>query len=268
VLYTSLGFSLFQLPDAGLQEACFRAYNDWLVEFCRYNPKRLYGLALISLYDVQNGVKELQRTAKLGLRGAMIWGSPPEDHDYGDRRYDPFWAAAQELDKPISLHILTGRAKESRIVTGEGRITRYIAFPHEIQRSLATLISTGVLERYPQLKIVSSENDIGWIPHFLYRMDHAWSKFHAMEATKLSLRPSDYFKRQVWGTFQDDPVGVATRHFFGSDRIMWASDYPHTDSTWPHSRKVIAENFAGVPENEIAQMVARNAIILYRMELN
>lgn len=268
VLYTSLGFSLFQLPDAGLQEACFRAYNDWLAEFCSHHPKRLYGLALISLYDVENGIKELQRTAKLGLRGAMIWGSPPEDHDYGDRRYDPFWAAAQDLEMPISLHILTGLGKESRIIVGQGRITRYIAFPHEIQRSLATLISSGVLERYPNLKIVSSENDIGWIPHFLYRLDHAWTKFHAMEGTKLSLRPSDYFKRQVHATFQDDPVGIATRHFFGPDRIMWASDYPHADSTWPHSRKVIAENFAGVPEAEIKQMVAQNAIKLYRMNLN
>ncbi len=267
VLYTSLGFSLFQLPDAGLQAACFRVYNDWLAEFCRYDPKRLYGLALISLYDIENGVKELQRAAKLGLRGCMIWGSPPEDHDYGDRRYDPFWAAAQDLDMPISLHILTGRAKESRIISGAGRITRYIAFPHEIQRSFATLISTGVLERYPHLAFVSAENDIGWIPHFLYRLDHAWERFHAMETTKLSLRPSDYFKRQVYATFQDDPVGVFSRRFFATERIMWASDYPHTDSTWPHSRKVIAENFAGVPEAEVKQMVAQNVIQLYRMAL-
>ena len=120
----------------------------------------------------------------------------------------------------------------------------------------------GVLERDPNLKIVSSENDIGWIPHFLYRLDHAWMKFHAIEGTKLSMRPSDYFKRQVWGTFQDDPVGVATRHFVGPDRIMWASDYPHTDSTWPHSRKVIAENFADVPEHQITRMVAQNVMEL------
>src|SRR5712664_2608932 len=100
VLYTTLGMPLFRLKDPDLQRACFRVYNDWLAELCSYNPKRLTGLALISLADISDGVKELQRCAKVGLRGAMIWGSPPEDKPYGNKIYDPLWQAASELQMP------------------------------------------------------------------------------------------------------------------------------------------------------------------------
>src|SRR5215831_6899323 len=110
VLYTTLGMSLFSLPDVELLQACFRAYNDWAAEFCSYNPRRLAAVALISLEDVDEGVRELNRCAKLGLRGgAMICGAPTSDRPYHSRIYDPFWAAAQELKMPISLHLVTGR---------------------------------------------------------------------------------------------------------------------------------------------------------------
>src|SRR6266481_9213004 len=112
VLYTTLGMPLFGLRDADLQRACFHAYNDWLAEFCSYNPKRLIGTALISLEDIPAGVKELDRCAKKGLRGAMIWGSPPEDKPYSDRVYDPLWQAASDHDFPLPLHVLTAKSKE------------------------------------------------------------------------------------------------------------------------------------------------------------
>ncbi len=174
-----MNVQLFGIQDKALQEACFRAYNDWLAEFVSYDPSRFVGLGLICLMDVPDGVKELQRCAKKGLKGAMIWASPPEDHDHGDPIYDPFWAAAQDLNMPLSLHILTGRAQESRGDPRSTRIARYMSLPHEVQRAISTMISCGVLERFPGLKIVSSENDIGWVPHFLARLDHAFKKFRS-----------------------------------------------------------------------------------------
>ncbi|MEE9149185.1 MAG: amidohydrolase family protein [Candidatus Tectomicrobia bacterium] len=203
-----MNVQLFGIQDKALQEACFRAYNDWLAEFVSYDPSRFVGLGLICLMDVPDGVKELQRCAKKGLKGAMIWASPPEDHDHGDPIYDPFWAAAQDLNMPLSLHILTGRAQESRGDPRSTRIARYMSLPHEVQRAISTMISCGVLERFPGLKIVSSENDIGWVPHFLARLDHAFKKFRYLDGSELKMLPSEYFQRQIWATFQDDRVGV------------------------------------------------------------
>lgn len=277
VLYTTLGMRLFSLDDAGLQRACFGAYNDWLAEFCSYNPKRLVGNALVSLEDIGEGIKELERCARIGLRGAMIWGSAPEDRPYSSRIYDPFWQAASELEMPLSLHVITGRGRESKLevdpktgnvvsLAGPTRLEMYANVIHEIQRSLTSLIVSGVLERFPRLKLVSAENDVGWLPHYMYRLDHAWEKYSALTSEPLPLKPSDYMRRQLWATFQDDPVGPGTYKFFGTSNYMWASDFPHTDSTWPNSRKVIEKDFAGVPEDVTRKIVFENAAKLYRLQ--
>ena len=119
VIYTTLGFRLFWLDDAALQRECFRVYNDWLVEYCSHAPKRLAGLASISLYDIGDAIKDLRHYAKAGLKGAMIWCSPPADRPYSSPMYDPFWAEAQDLNMPISLHSITGVGPESRFVMND-----------------------------------------------------------------------------------------------------------------------------------------------------
>ncbi len=278
VLYTTLGMPLFRLKDPDLQRACFKVYNDWLAELCGYNPKRLTGLALISLGDISDGVKELERSAKAGLRGAMIWGSPPDDRPYGNKMYDPFWQAASELRMPLHLHTGTGNGPESRRdvdpVTGLIKSTNtgsvmesYGNMVQEVQRSLNSLIFGGVLERFPRLRLVSAESDVGWIPHFMYRLDHAYEKFSKLVPDPIPLRPSEYIRRQVWATFQDDPVGPAAYKLFGADNYMWASDFPHADSTWPHSRDVIARDFDGVPEDVTRKIVFENCVKLYHMDI-
>jgi len=267
VLYTTLGMPLFQMDDADLQRACFRIYNDWVAEFCSHNPKRLHGVALISLEDIQEGITELERCAKLGLKGAMIWGSPPADKPYSSRVYDSFWQAASELHMPLSLHVITGKSKESKI-NFDDIASMYMSLIHEVQRSLTNIIFGGVLERFPKLTLVSAENDTGWIPHYMYRLDHAYEKFSAMMAEPLPMKPSEYVRRQMWATFQDDPVGPRTYEMFGEDRYMWASDFPHTDSTWPESRKVIERDFARVPPDVTRKIVYENAAKLYHIDLN
>jgi predicted TIM-barrel fold metal-dependent hydrolase len=143
----------------------------------------------------------------------------------------------------------------------------YTTVVHEIQESLATLVFGGVLERFPELRIVSAENDVGWLPHIMYRMDHAFEKYGTMIPERLSLRPSDYVRRQLWATFQDDAVGAATYALFGEDNYMWASDFPHTDSTFPESRAWIEKNFQGVPAGVRHKMVCANVTRLYEMKL-
>ena len=270
ILYTTLGFRLFRLTDAPFQQALFRAYNTWISEYCSYDSKHMIGLGMISLLDVSEGVKELHRCAKLGLRGALIMASPPDDVSYADPVFEPFWAAAAELDLPISLHILTGHGEESRNVGKfkKNHYLRAISIIHEVQRSFAEIMFSGALERHPNLRIVSAENDIGWVPHFLYRADHFYDKAAYSHPTELKIPPSEYAKRQLFVTYMDDPIGLRLADYYGEDNYAWASDYPHAQSTFPNSHQIVDENFDGVSE-EIKKKVTRdNVIKLYDMELS
>ncbi|MBI3329859.1 MAG: amidohydrolase family protein, partial [Nitrospinae bacterium] len=223
VIYTTLGFRLFGLLDEPFQRELFRVYNDWLAELCSYDSKHLLGLALIPLLDVEAGVKELRRCARMGLRGALIMCSPPEGQSYADRTFDPFWAEAQALNMPLSLHLGTGHGRESRY--DADLFLRAMTIPHEVQRTFATLLFGGVLERFPDLKFVSAENDIGWVPHFLARADLTFHKLGSLKLSasggaRLKMLPSEYFRRQVYATFIDDAVGVRNSNLFGADNYM------------------------------------------------
>jgi predicted TIM-barrel fold metal-dependent hydrolase len=209
------------------------------------------------------------------MRGAMIWGAPPEERPYSDPSYDPFWRAASETRLPVSLHIIASRGRRT-VGVGDKTLGAATVNPglwystvlHEIQESLATLVFGGVLARFPKLRIVSAENDVGWLPHFIYRMDHAYEKWGNLWTDDNPLRPSEYMRRQVWATFQDDPIGPRTHDIFGAENYMWASDFPHSDSTFPESRAFIEKNFAGVPEPVRQHIVYDNAVSLYEMDLD
>jgi len=285
VLYTTLGMPLFALDDVELQQACFSVFNNWLGEYASHAPKRLYPIALISLEDIAAGVKELERAAKMGLRGAMIWGAPPEDRPYSKALYDPFWAAAQDLQMPISLHVITQKKQREIKFRFDGpregasdanpkeesaaNPVPFVDPIFEIQQSLRSLVYGGALERFPNLRIVSAENDAGWVAHYLHRLDHIHEKVHGKQpGGKLKMMPSEYLRRQLWATFQDDPVAPLTCSYFGEDQFMWASDFPHTDSTWPHSQEVIARDFAHVSDTIRRKILSDNAVKLYRMDLN
>ena len=289
VIYTTLGMPLFGLDDDELRRACFAVYNDWVGQFRSYSPKRLHPVALVSLDDIPLAVAELERSAKIGLKGAMIWGVPPHDKPYYSELYDPFWAAAQEMKMPLSLHVITQRDQKgpsrektaerteenqqeenNQVLSGGIRMLIGTMQPvYQAQRTLSSFIFGKVFERFPELRVVSAENDTGWIAHFMYRSDHMYAKFGTMrENTKLKMQPSEYVRRNIWATFQDDAIGPMTYKFFGEDNYMWASDFPHTDSTWPNSLKVIKQDFEGVPEPVTRKIVCENAAKLYNIELN
>jgi len=265
VLYTTFGFALFRIEDPKLQEACFRAYNDWMGEFVSYAPDKFAGLALIPLYDPDAGAAELARCKKLGLKGALIWAAPPEDRPYHLPIYDRLWATAQELDMPLSLHLGTARrdtmAERDRAVL----YTRLVARTLDVQNTILTIIFGGVLERFPRLKLVSAENDIGWVPFLMERADkyhRRWSKGYTID---LSLKPSEYFARNIYATFIDDPEGLRTyRHIpAGVNNFMWSTDYPHQAATWPHSKEFLDRDFKDVPEADRRKIIRENAAKLY-----
>lgn len=266
VVYTTLGAHIYRMRDVELQRACFAAFNDWLAEYCGHAPTRLHGIAMVPLWDVSAGVKELERSAKLGLKGGEIWAWPPENQRYHSEIYHPLWAAAQDLQMPISLHIVSGMGEESRVDFSDAPM-RYMNMIHEIQRSLSDIVLGGVLERFPGLQIVAAECDTGWLPHFMQRMDRANKKFGAMIGDRLELKPSEYMHRQVWTTFLDDAIGARSAPTYGEDNFMWGSDFPHSDSTFPNSLKVIEKNFSGVPERIMRKVICENAARLYRIDL-
>jgi uncharacterized protein len=170
---------------------------------------------------------------------------------------------------PLSLHVSTQRDQGTGLrLTTENVVMGAMSAVNEVQRTLSSLIVGGVLERFPRLTIVSAENDAGWIPHFMYRLDHMYLKFGTMDdRPAIPMLPSEYVRRQIWAAFLDDPVGPYCWKLFGEDNLMWGSDFPHSDSTWPHSRDVIAKNFAGVPDPVRNKITCGNAARLYGIEV-
>jgi uncharacterized protein len=268
VLYPSVGMTLAQSSDREYQLTCVRAYNDWLVEYCAGGQGRLVGLAMIPTVDVEAAMAEIERAHLAGLRGAMIPGRPPEGH-YAEARFDPMWAAFAERDMPVSFHILTGGMDGDPTLGSGIALMTVMSIVHQIQQTLSLLIFGGVFDRHPRLKVVSAEHDGGWVAHYAYRLDQMTERHQSwLSRGKTNVRaPSEYLRENCWFTFQKDPVAVETRHRVGLTQLMWASDYPHSDSTWPHSRKVIERDFEGLPDADLAAMVHDNAAALYGIDI-
>jgi predicted TIM-barrel fold metal-dependent hydrolase len=273
VLYTTLGFRMFWIRDAGFQRACFQVYNDWLAEFCSYSPKRLKGLGLISLYDPKQGAEDLEECAKKGLAGGLIWASPPDELPFYSEVYNSFWTTAQELRMPLSLHEFAGFERIYWESTPEKRTVANAVASHEVETTFATFILSGILERFPRLRIISAELNCGWLAYFLHRMDRAFDSRGARLQgspfpTKLTMRPSEYFRRQLYATFIDDPYGLAHRHEIGVDNLLWSSDFPHSATFWPHSREKIAKDFHGIGEEDKRKILCENVAKLYGFEVD
>jgi predicted TIM-barrel fold metal-dependent hydrolase len=202
----------------------------------------------------------------MGLRGVTIpsipafSNSPPEDMPYTDLMYEPLWAGLAEMKLPVHFHLGTKpvtRGLERELMVSVSTNKASMGEP------IACFIFSGALQRHPDLKIVSVESGIGWMAFFIQWMDHTFHKHRYHTKSALTEPPSFYFHRQVFGTFIDDKVGVRNRDVIGVENILWSSDYPHINSSWPESRKSIEEHFRGVPTDEKRKMVAENAANLY-----
>ena len=269
VLYPTFGLKLFGMDDAKAQEAAFRVFNDWLMAYCKPNLDRLWGVACISAYETGQAVKELERCANAGLKGAMIWQVPHPDLPFKSEHYDPIWDAAQSLGLPLSLHILTGH-NYTKTPSATRGVEHYRATSNikilEAANALFDFIWYGVLDRYPDLKVVTVENEIGWIPFYLQQWDYYHRKQRAA-APPISKLPSSYFNRQVYASFFNDSIGGHILSAWGQDNCMWSSDYPHSNSTWPHSREVIQRDLGHLAPEVREKLVRENVVGLYGMSV-
>jgi uncharacterized protein len=271
VLYPTLGLRLFGLDDARLQEACFTVFNDWLIDYCSVAPDRLLGVACIPIYDVDKAIAELERGKNAGLAGALIWQAPHPDLPFHSDHYNPFWAAAQDLEMPISLHILTGHNYSKNGPNGRGGVESYRGSVNlklaDAMDALFELTFYGVLDRYPRLKFVIVENEIGWLPFALQQWDYYYRRFVGVNPPPINKVPSEYFYRQVYATFFNDAVGGHNFSWWGIDNCMWSNDYPHPNSTWPDSLKVIDRDLGHLAPTDRAKLVRENVVNLYNMRL-
>ena len=271
VLYPSQGLFYFKVEDSDLMSAIFRTYNDWLAEFCATNPPRLKGVAMINLDDVAQGVQELERTARLGLAGAMITEYPAEERRYDGAEYEPFWAAAQDLKMPLSLHTATSRKGPNRaagptsVRTASGRANK-VFLP---ATSMCDMIFSGVFDRYPGLNVAIVEFELSWAPYLLGTMDYTYieRQKEASYRFKGDVLPSDFFHQNIYLSFQEDQIGIRLRDVIGVDRMMWGSDYPHAESTFPKSQEILERILEGVPQDEKAKIVGGNAARLYGFDI-
>ncbi|MSQ24740.1 MAG: amidohydrolase [Dehalococcoidia bacterium] len=263
VVYPTISLRVYGFNDTPLQRACFDAYNAWASDFCKGAPQQLRAIGLVNMDDIEEGVAQVQRVAKLGLAGAMISIKPSQGNEYSQKQYDPFWAAAQDTGLPVSLHIGTDRAASAATFGSVGELV-LVAAP--VQVAIADIAFGGVFQRFPKLQVISAENDVGWVAHYLEHLDYIFYKRRGINKWELKgEKPaSAWVREQAYFTFTDDHCWVPGRSVTGVDRFMWASDYPHNMSSWPNSQPLIKGIFDGVPEAERHAVISGNAAKLYR----
>lgn len=265
VLYPGF-FSMFNMRNVDLLAALQRNYNDWLHDHCTASEGRLHGLAALPVQQPTAAVTELDRVLDLGYRGVIIPSNAPKGHRYCDPDFDPLWARAQEAGVPVSFHVgcFSHIPTWLRETSGRDPIAVYSGTASLIHDTLIELMCRGVCQRFPDLEFVVAEFNAGWIAHWLERVDQGWQREYGKKPGGLAVEPvEEIWKRQFYATIEDDQPALRTRDMIGEDRLMWGSDYPHTDSTWPCSSDVLDEMFSEYPASTRAAITRDNVARLY-----
>jgi predicted TIM-barrel fold metal-dependent hydrolase len=258
-----------QISDGPLHEQVARVYNEWAAEFQRQSPQRLVLLADIPPYDPKTAKTELQRCAKLGHKGAIVSSTVGRGRPLFDPEWEGFWDAAQEIGMPIHVH-LAGGLHSLAMKLGSWQMPAAVAVvPMQLDETLAGLIFSGVLEKRPRVKFVMGEAGLGWIPYVIERLDHELHKYGSkIKDHRIGMLPSEIFARQCFTTYEDEKLGVELIPRIGVGNVMWASDYPHGDSTWPHSRKALADSPLAQHGPEVLRKVTcENAARVYGFQV-
>jgi predicted TIM-barrel fold metal-dependent hydrolase len=258
-------------PD--LQWAGARAHNRWIAEFCQMAPERRAGVAIAPIcWDVETSLRELRWARENGLRGVLIpsmWGRL---EPYHHPKYEPIWSACEDLDLVVHLH--SGAAPMADYGDGPGMVGTYIT---EVcwwsARPIWFWIWGGVFERHPRLRVAVTESTTIWVPETLRLLDFRYEEtpYSAKLGDyrgHLSMKPSEYFRRHVFlGASCMPRREVELRHEIGLENIMWGSDYPHPEGSWPETTAQMRESFRGVPEAELVAMLGGNAARVYGFDL-
>lgn len=266
VLFPTLSMHFYPIEETEFQWALFRAFNTWLADFVSTHPERYKGIGMLNHEDVTGAEEELQRCRSLGLSGVMIPLYAGDAVRYSDRRLDPLWARAVDLDMPINLHVATSRSRQKakQSWTGGASLTALTLRPYDIQATLLDMIFHGVFDRFPALKVVSVENEAGWASSMVESADYIWKRSRKLKKDETCLRPpSHYFPENIRITFMRDQTAIATRDLIGVESLMWSNDYPHHDSIWPHSQEIIGQQLRDVAPDAQRKILCENVRKLY-----
>jgi predicted TIM-barrel fold metal-dependent hydrolase len=258
----------FSDPDPAFQLAGVQAYNNWIAEeFVKVAPERLIGLTCIPALDVDAAIREMERGAKLGMRGVWLNTMPsvgpairPED--------DRFWEAAQALGMPVHFHVRVMRKvnkPKPKGVRGDDLTGLATVGAADMIIDMAEIITSGVHDRFPDLTWVAVETGSGWIPYLLEQLDDRWWRNRSWLPVKLRHPPSTYYQRNWRSAFMIDRYAVHNRHVIGVENLMWSTDYPHHGCDWPETRRVVDDVFRDVSAEERRRMCALNAAELYKL---
>jgi predicted TIM-barrel fold metal-dependent hydrolase len=267
--------------------ASFEAYNRWLWDFCAADRRRLKPVAYVPTRDVEETLRMLRDLAKLGFRsvnlpafpqaadgistsarvqainsgqGAALTGDPSGGRSYADAEWQPMWALFAELDMTVTMH-LGGRVPrfgEKKYFLADMPMSKVAMI-----EPVAILIFNGVFQQFPNLRLVTVESGVGWMAWVAEYMDRTWEKQRYWTESTLTEKPSFFMDRNVYGSFINDRVGILNRGLPGGHNIMWSSDYPHSETTFPNSHAVIERDFVGVPEDDIREIICERARRIY-----
>ena len=265
------GQTFLEAKDRELAEACVYAYNDWMVdEWCGDSGGRLIPLPIIPLWDAGLAAAEVRRNADRGAHAVCFSEIPavlglPSIHT-GD--WDPFFAACAQTRTVVCMHIGSSSKMPATSADAPVAVAATLSFGNAMS-SLTDFLFSGVLVRFPDLKLAYSEGQIGWIPYILERADDVWLEHRAWGGVRdiVPEPPSTYYYRQVFGCFFRDRHGIESLQRVGVDNTTFETDYPHTDSTWPHTKKVAQELMAGLPDDVVYKLVRGNAIRMLELDL-
>ena len=264
IIYPSVGMALCNHPDFSYKSAAMAAYNRWIAEYCSIDTTRLLALGQTAMASPQAGIDDLIQMKKLGMSGVMMPGNPQLE-DYDSEIYDPFWEACIDLQLVPSFHILTTGAD-----SGAGRrgpkMNSFLSIIRGVQDVMGMFVLGGVFERHPRLKVVCVEADAGWVPHYMYRMDHAYKRHRAWLTAPVERLPSEYFREHIYLTFQDDFVAFRNADQMNWRRLCWANDFPHSDSTWPWSQGMLDEQTKHLSTEQIRGILCDNVAELYSID--
>ncbi len=271
IIYASVGMVLCTHPDPVYKGAAMMAYNRWLQSFCEGAPNRLFGLAMTPVLTVDSAIEDFRRAKEMGFVGIMMPGNPASG-EYDQPQYDALWECAVDLDLPVCFHILTakGDGVDEALRGKRGHpLNGFMGIIRAVQDIMGMMVLGGVFERHPKLKLVTAEGDAGWMPHYMYRMDHA--AFTAADdgiIKGLSKLPSEYIKSNVFMTFQDDYIAFRNANEENYKQLLWANDYPHTDSTWPNSQALLAKHASKLPAHMTQAILRENTARLFNLPLD
>jgi predicted TIM-barrel fold metal-dependent hydrolase len=263
VIYGPLAIGL-PVRDPELQNACYATWNDWAIEeFNAVAPDRLCVLGFLPAHSPEAAAAELERCARIGHRGAII---DVFEIDLSDRGWDRLWATAEEIGMPVSFHLKGGmwsKPLQTRKLGNWSYAAYASVLPMQLDEPLALMVFSGALERHPGFKLVLAEAGIGWLPYFINRLDMEWNALRDKLDYAPEIPPGELFRRQVVSTFEEEPLGAELIPHLGVDSCMWASDYPHTDSTFPNSMKAIEEALGTLSEADRRKITATTCKELY-----